>query len=191
MKTMMLMAGAALALAACGGGEQEASRNAAAASGAGEGVDGNASAPPPAAAGPAPGAGAAAPAQQGALTLEPGLYEIKATIGTAGANGSHSGTNCLTKEDLSKGNAGVFNTEEVKDCTQQAFTVGNGRIDASLTCSGGRFPGKTQVTMKGTYSSTAYDMDQKVSVDVQGMKMNIDSKISARRIGECPADKAG
>jgi hypothetical protein len=187
MKTMMLMAGAALALTACGSsGEEPAAPNGMAAAGTNEAAGSNA-----AATAPAEDGSAVAPGRQGSMTLEPGLYEVKATIGMGGSNGSHSGTNCLTKEEIAKGNAGIFNTEEIKDCTQDAFNVGNGRIDAALTCSGGKFPGKTQVTMKGTYSSTAYDMDQKVAMEVQGMKMNIDSKITARRIGECPAGKTG
>lgn len=182
MKSIILMAGAAAALAACGS-KDEAGGNASAVAAT------NAAAPSNTATANAstPSASAGAPAQGGGLSLEPGLYEVKATIGAGGANGTHKATNCLTREEVAKANAGLFTDKENKSCTQDGFTVANGRIQGTMTCSGGDIPGKATVTMSGTYSSTAYDMDQKMAIDAGGMKMNVETHISGRRVGECPA----
>lgn len=190
MKTIILTAGAALALAACGSnGDKAASAEngtAAAVGNTGNESASNGSTP---ASGTA--SSAAAPGRQASLSLEPGLYEIKMTMGAGGANGSHSGTNCLTREEVAKADAGLFNDKNNKSCTQQGFSFADGRIQGTLTCSGGDMPGKATVTMNGTYSSTGYDIDQKMAVDAGGMKMNIDSHITGRRVGECkPGDES-
>ena len=91
---------------------------------------------------------------------------------------------CLTKEEASKPKEDFFATGD-KSCHYGHFTMGAGKIDIQMVCSG---EGHTQTTnMAGSYTPTNYSMDmssQGTGGPAEGnmsMKMHVD----ANRVGEC------
>ncbi len=95
---------------------------------------------------------------------------------------------CLTPEDVKKPKEDFFGGEE--NCRYERFTMGNGKIDAVMNCTGG---GATQkMTMAGTYSGETYTMRMEMQsagggeTAGMGMKMRVDAK----RIGQCTGEKS-
>lgn len=97
---------------------------------------------------------------------------------------------CLTAEDAKKPKEDFFAGEN-KNCRYDRFSMGGGRIDAVMTCSG---EGMAQtMTMQGTYSPDAYQMRMSMKADAGagppgGMTMTM--RVDAKRIGECDPKKA-
>jgi len=97
---------------------------------------------------------------------------------------------CLTAEEARRPKEGFF-AGEAKNCRYERFTMGDGKIDAVMKCSG---DGMAQImAMQGTYGPDAYQM--RMSMDVQagsgppgGMTMTM--RVDAKRVGECDGKTA-
>ena len=96
-----------------------------------------------------------------------------------------TGESCLEAEDVKRPNGDFFGAPG-KNCRYDHFTMGGGKIDAVMQCSG---DGTTQsMAMQGTYSADAYQMRVSLNADAGagpagGMKMKM--RVDAKRIGEC------
>lgn len=94
-------------------------------------------------------------------------------------------TSCLTPEEAKQPKGNFFTGND--QCRYDHFTMGGGKIDAAMRCSGGA--GGTQLmTMTGTYSSDRYQMQMAMTGEdmpgnASGMKMRM--RVDARRTGEC------
>ena len=173
-------AAALLALAACGGADEG---NGTAAAAGGE------------------KAGAAA-AGGGDVQLEPGLWEMKAEVvnvqglpkeitdGMKTAAGQTQ-QNCITPEEVKQANAGLVTDANQKDCKQEGFAFRNGRIQGKLVCTGSDTPGSATLELNGTYSARTLDMTQKMTTGGEGMNMVMETRVTGRRVGECPAGAEG
>ncbi len=92
---------------------------------------------------------------------------------------------CLTPEQAKRPKEDFFAGAN-KNCRYDRFTMGGGKIDAVMKCSG---DGMAQtMAMQGTYSPDAYEMRMSMQAQAGGgpaggmtMKMRVDAK----RIGEC------
>ena len=52
--------------------------------------------------------------------------------------------------------------------------------------------GKSRMEMDGTYSADeSMDMNMKMTTEAAGMSMTIEMRMTGRRVGDCPAGKAG
>jgi len=98
---------------------------------------------------------------------------------------------CLTKEEAEKPDGSFFG-QEGEACRYDSFTMGNGKIDATMTCKGQGMGGASEAKMKlaGTYSADTYDM----TMDMQGaapngQKMNMTMAIASKHAGECKGDE--
>jgi hypothetical protein len=97
---------------------------------------------------------------------------------------------CLTPEDAKRPKEDFF-AGAGKNCRYDRFTMGDGKIDAVMQCTG---EGMAQtMTMQGTYSPDAYQM--RMSMDakagagpISGMTMKM--RVDAKRIGECDGKTA-
>ena len=97
---------------------------------------------------------------------------------------------CLTAEEARRPKEDFF-AGEGKNCRYERFTMGNGKIDAVMKCSG---DGMAQtMAMQGTYGPDAYQM--RMSMNAQagsgppgGMTMTM--RVDAKRIGECDGKTA-
>jgi hypothetical protein len=97
---------------------------------------------------------------------------------------------CLTPEEA-KRPKGDFFAGEGKNCRYDHFTMGGGKIDAVMKCSG---EGMAQtMTMQGSYSRDAYQMRMTMNAEAGagppgGMTMKM--RVDAKRIGECDGKTA-
>ena len=103
---------------------------------------------------------------------------------------------CLTAEQAKRPKEDFFAGAN-KNCRYDHFTMGDGKIDAVMKCSGeGSAGGKgvaQTMAMKGTYGPNAYQMQMSMQADAGtgpagGMKMTM--RVDAERVGECDR-KAG
>jgi hypothetical protein len=176
--TTMITAGALLALASCGSGEKAGNQ-------AGE-ADAGASA-----------------SSGGKIEIEPGEWETtvetvkvdapnmppEAAAMMKGMMGEKkTSRQCITPEEA-KADADFFTEEKDSNCTKEGFSVGDGRIRGTISCTGG--DSKSTISMDGRYSGTSYDMTSKISTEGQGQSMTIEARTSGRRIGDCPAGAKG
>lgn len=94
-------------------------------------------------------------------------------------------TTCLTAEQAKRPKEDFF-AGAGKNCRYHHFDMSGGRIDAMMQC---QDQGMAQtMTMKGSYSPDAYQMQMGVKADAGvgpqgGMTMNM--QVDARRVGEC------
>ena len=97
--------------------------------------------------------------------------------------------NCLTPDQAKRPKEDFFAGAN-KNCRYDHFTMGNGKIDAVMKCTG---EGMAQtMSMQGSYSPDAYQMRMSMKADAGagppgGMTMTM--RVDARRVGECDAKK--
>lgn len=98
---------------------------------------------------------------------------------------------CLTKEEAEKPDGSFFG-QEGANCRYDTFTMGGGKVDATMTCKGEGPDGAGQAKMKlaGTYSPDTYDM----TMDMQGAApngkvMNMTMAIASKHVGDCKGDE--
>ena len=173
MKTQLILGAAALALAACGSSDKS----------------GNASA----------GGGSAA----AGVTLEPGEWEMKTEVVNVTAEGLPAGMaegmkqsassttrTCMTPEDAKGPKGDLFTGDKSGTCKSEGFSWSGGKISGKTTC-GTDASGKTVMTMDGSYGAQNIDMTIKSETKVAGREVGMEMRMSGRRVGECPAGKAG
>ncbi len=96
---------------------------------------------------------------------------------------------CLTPGEAERPKEDFFAGKD-KNCRYDHFTMGNGKIDAAMKCTG---EGMAQTTvMQGSYSPDAYQMRMSMKADAGvgppgGMRLTM--RVDAKRIGECDARK--
>lgn len=97
---------------------------------------------------------------------------------------------CLTPEEARRPKEDFFAGRD-KNCRYDHFTMGDGKIDAVMQCSGG---GMAQtMAMQGSYGPDSYRMRMSMKADAGtgppgGMTMTM--RVDARRVGECDSKKA-
>lgn len=179
--TALTAAASALLIAACGSGPEVSAENATAEEVAEQLADSGGS----------------------ASFVRPGLWESKVTIedmsmpGLSAADAAQmpdftgrvqSHQNCLTPEQAKRPKEDFFAGGN-DNCRYDHFTMGDGKIDAVMKCTGG---GMAQsMTMKGSYSPDTYAMQMTMQAgagEQAGMSMKM--RVDARRVGECTAEQA-
>jgi hypothetical protein len=101
---------------------------------------------------------------------------------------ARSFVNCVTEEDVKKQKA--LYTGDNKNCKYDHFTLGGGKIDATMSCDQGA-QGKMAMVMNGTYSGDAYHMDMSARGEGAGPMNGMTMKMSveAKRAGACTGAK--
>lgn len=98
------------------------------------------------------------------------------------------GASCLTPEQARKPAADFFAGKKSQDCRYDSFTMGDGKIDAAMTCGSGN--PKIAATLKGTYAPETFRMailmDGKGQASVPTIAMTVD----ARHVGACTGKEA-
>lgn len=134
--------------------------------------------------------------------VRPGEWESKVTIenfeipgmppeavkqmrAAVAQNQQQNFSSCLTQEDVKQPKGKFFTGNE--QCRYDHFTMGDGKIDASMRCPAGQ--GMTQVmTMNGTYAPETYDMRMTMTGEgAQGPagQMKMAMRVQSKRVGEC------
>jgi len=174
---------AVVLLAACSGGG--AGGNAQQADANGAAPDSNA-----AASGAGPTAGAAA------ATLQPGQWELKTEVLRMNVPNMPAGvsppmpppstvTYCLTAEQARQPNADFFSgSGQGGGCRSDNMTMAGGRIQGTVVCEGQGVAMRSELS--GEFAATSYRIEQRVHTSAQGMDMDMESRTSGRRLGDCP-----
>jgi hypothetical protein len=141
----------------------------------------------------------------GATRLEAGQWEIRVGVTEADLPGVPAGPtrdqalkmlkqppvtlgNCLTPEQAEKPNTAMLGGAGAGSCTYRKFAMGGGRIDATMLCAGAKPGEQSTVTMTGTFSKTAFDIESRMRSDTPGLGMlTVTSKTSGHRTGTCKA----
>ena len=145
------------------------------------------------------GGSASTAAPSGAVTVQPGLWEVSYEANVTGTNlppaaaaamKGHKDTkrDCITPEEASR----PVNMMKKNDasCDYSHFSFGNGRIQGTITCGGKQAGGQTTMTMNGQYDAQNYAYTSTMSSAGQGMNMTIETKAVGHRVGDCPAGGA-
>lgn len=100
---------------------------------------------------------------------------------------------CLTKEQAEKPD-GKFFGQQGEDCKYDTFTMGGGKIDATMTCKGtGENAGNNaSMTLAGTYSADTYDMTMDMNGTApNGKAMVMQMGLSSKHKGDCKGNEEG
>lgn len=137
--------------------------------------------------------------QLSSAKIEPGQWEATNEILSASAAGvpadmlkSMAGKattirNCITPEQAAKPDASFLTAQNNSNCTYRDFSMEGGKMTGTMTCNGGAMPGTVEMKMNGTYGPRNYRMDMDMSTNATGVTMNIKSRATGRRIGDCTA----
>jgi len=98
---------------------------------------------------------------------------------------------CLSDEEAKRPSEQFFAGKD-NQCRYENFTMGDGKIDATMRCSAGA--GEQVMRMEGSYSPDSYSLRMTSAVEgaagVAGtLKMQM--RIDAKRVGECDTPPAG
>ncbi len=142
-------------------------------------------------AGTAPGAGGSSTT----TTIQPGQWETTIEILNISAPNMPAGMTpprmpartvsvCITPEQAGNPNAGVLSgNSNQAGCATENYSVVGGRIQGTITCDiqGAR----TRTTINGQFTPTSYEMTTQAEAVVGGMTTNTETRIAARRTGDC------
>ena len=134
--------------------------------------------------------------------VRPGLWESKVTIERfdvpgmpaemaqrlktmMAENQEHGFQTCLTAEDVKRPKEDFFAGKN-NQCRYEHFTMGDGKIDATMRC--GKDGGSQVMQMAGTYSPESYQMQ--TSMKMEGREapqggITMAMRVEAQRVGEC------
>lgn len=121
----------------------------------------------------------------GAQSMNPGQWELSSTMSSPALPKPHSATvtHCMTKEDADNP-ARFVSGPSTEKCTLTQGARTSGSFEWSIACPEQRMTG----TGKLRYSSTTMNADIHVVVEPQpGQKMTMQTKVSGRHLGPCPA----
>ena len=140
----------------------------------------------------------------GAVALQPGEWEMTMETLNVSAPGMPPDVaarmkreptttrTCMTPEEAKGPKADTFVPQQNgMNCKQEDFAWGSGRIHGKTTCTGINGSGTITSEMDGQYSAQSMDMRVKTDTKTPGVSVAAEMRISGRRIGECPAGKAG
>lgn len=176
---------ATLLLAACSGGEQAGNE-------AGNAAGNQAAANAGDSAGGGDGGGGG-----GAVALQAGQWETTVQVTRMSMANMPGGVSpptpppttvsyCLTPEQAARPSADFLTgSGESGGCTYQDFSMEGGRISGTVTCESAGTSMRS--TMDGQFTPTGYEMNTQVQTTAQGMTMDMETRTTARRVGDCPA----
>ena len=104
-------------------------------------------------------------------------------------NGGKSVASCLSKEEAAKPNAAFFNNAE-KSCTFDHYTLGGGKLDATMRCGAGAGR-KADVTMKGDYAPDHFSIDMVSATSDQAGRIEMHMAVDSKFAGACNGTEIG
>lgn len=134
-------------------------------------------------------------------TLAAGLYELSAEVTDFGAVGEGAPVTNLKLGDKGilkaciaadgKPQPDLFAEQQGDDCNLFSSYVRNGRINAQLKCGKGDLPGSITHTMNGQFKADSFEGEIKTASYFRvGANYRMTRKVSAKRVGDCPAAPA-
>lgn len=147
-------------------------------------------------------------AQVEKVSLQPGEWETTSEIVDAKIENAPEGMpagmmdamkgrktsvkSCITPEQAENPGADFLAAQKDGRCTYSGFEMAGGTIKGTVTCAGGE-GGTATMTMEGAYTPASYTTTvNMVSAGMGGpqakdMTMHMTTRVSGRRVGDCPA----
>lgn len=138
----------------------------------------------------------AAAGGEGVLTIQPGEWETTMLMHMPDVPNLPRGVHlppaqpittrsCITAEQVARSNKAFLGggTQHGVDCDYSGVTIGDGRIHGTSTC--GRNGVQVTMTMDGSFTPTAYDINQQMTMTTRGRTSNSTGHMTGRRISEC------
>jgi hypothetical protein len=152
---------------------------------------------------PANAAGNAAGTESGgggetaSVSLQPGQWETTVQVTRMDVPNMPQGVtpqtpppttirSCITPEQAARPNADFLTgSGETGGCSYENFSMAGGRIQGTVSCNS---QGTTmRSTFDGQFTPSSYEMNTQVETNAGGMAMNMATRTTARRVGDCPA----
>lgn len=96
---------------------------------------------------------------------------------------------CLTQADVDKPAGEMFN-KGMENCTYDHFTMGDGALDAKMTCKMNRQT--VTSALKGSFGPESYQVASTTEMDQPGIGHLVTrTRIDSKRVGDCDARTAG
>ena len=141
----------------------------------------------------------------GSVQLQPGEWEMTMQVVDYKAPGMPASVaqqmkaqpptttrDCMTEEEAKGPKPDAFTPgQNGLNCKQENFSWANGKISGKTSCEGANGAGKMAMTMDGSYTPTSMDINIKNETTANNVAASVEMRVSGRRIGECPAGKAG
>jgi len=131
------------------------------------------------------------------VALQPGQYETTVEVTRMSVANMPGGMtpptpppttvrSCLTPEQAAQPNANFLSgSGDTGGCEYSNFSMDGGRMRGTVECSS---EGSTmRSTFDGRIGGDGYQMTSQAQVTASGMTMEMDTRTTARRIGDCPA----
>ena len=135
----------------------------------------------------------------GTVNLEPGEWEMTMEMLNISAPNMPPQVVAAMKQQSAKSTRTCISAEEAKgpkpgeltgaqgNCTQEGFVWGGGKIAGTTTCKSA--DANTVMVLDGQYTPQTMTISMKNTTEARGVKMNMDMRMSGRRVGDCPAGK--
>ena len=143
----------------------------------------------------------AAPAEQAAAALQPGLYELtsevtglSSTDNTTPATTAKQGDKAMIKACVAadgKPAPELFAEAEADKCEIKNSYIRNGRLSAQMSCKREGMRGEVMPAMMGSFKADSFEGDiTSLSYFIEEGDYRMTRKVSAKRVGDCPAGGA-
>ena len=142
-----------------------------------------------------------APAQEAADALKPGLYEVTSEVTALASTDKTTPFTKLKQGDKTVIKACVaadnkpapelFAEAEGDKCEIKNSYIRNGRMSAQMSCTREGHSGYVMPAMMGSYSADGFEGEvTTLTYFVENGDYRLTRKISAKRVGDCPAEGA-
>ena len=134
------------------------------------------------------------------IRIEPGEWELTTEITNMTLADQGSGAlpmkvgmktttkSCITPEQVEQPQPTLFSSSK-DTCAYKNFYMSRGRLVASMSCQQPGIDGQMLMTVDGKYSDSSMDVSVEMAMSRSGPgDVKVNSKLSGRRLGECPAD---
>lgn len=107
--------------------------------------------------------------------------QMKASMGSLSSD-----TQCLTPEQASRPNSGMFAGKQNGQCKYDSFELSGGKLRATMSCPSAS-GAKMAMTMDGAYTKTSYTVNAAMRMDspTPGQSMTVKIRSTGSRMGEC------
>lgn len=116
----------------------------------------------------------------------PGMYKITAKVSSQQLpiSSSHDSSECITENQFLEDPQAWMRQQSGQECEVVNYEVGGGVIHMELQCSMDQ-GGKASIIGNGTYTNTSFEINNQMSIEANGMKMEMNTAITGVRQGEC------
>ena len=140
----------------------------------------------------------AAPVEQAAAALQPGLYEVTSEVTSLSSTDNTTPSTKAKQGDKSTIKACVgadgkpapelFSEGEGDKCEIKNSYIRNGRLSAQMSCRREGMRGEIMPAMMGSFKADSFEGDiTSLTYFIEEGDYRMSRKVSARRVGDCPA----